>query len=164
MERDHPEEENLSNVTHRRSSGARTMLAGVEVRDQDLEPQPGLHFVGIVFRVSAFVILALALWQFTDWWLDRPPNNVGMAVLVSDTIRLVVVSALLWAASNLADLLIKSHYDVRAARILLARQTYMMQQMGIASGTLPAGMQDYDRRGLTAEQSIPQSRRTPPGR
>lgn len=164
MEREHPDEENQSNATHRRSSGTRTLLAGVEVRDADLEPQPGLHFVGIVFRVSALVILALALWQFTDWWLDRPPGNVGMAVLVSDTIRLVVVSALLWAASNLADLLIKSHYDVRASRILLARQTYMMQQMGIAAGTLPPTLPDLDRRGLTAEQSIPQSRRTPPGR
>jgi hypothetical protein len=147
--------------TGRRSSG-RTTLAGVEVRDEDLEPQPGLRFVGIVFRVSAVVILLLALWQFMDWWLDRPPGNVGMAVLVSDTIRLIVVSALLWAASNLADLMCKSHYDIRAGRILLARQTYMMQQMGIANGTLPVTHTDADRRGMTAEESVPQ-RRTPPG-
>jgi hypothetical protein len=150
-------------ATGRRSPGARTTLAGVEVRDEDLEPQPGLHFIGIVFRVSAVVILLLALWQFMDWWLDRPPGNVGMAVLVSDTIRLIVVSALLWAASNLADLMCKSHYDIRAGRILLARQTHMMQQMGIANGTLPVTQPDADRRGLPPEESVPQ-RRTPPDR
>jgi hypothetical protein len=164
MERERWDEEHGSSATGRRSSGARTTLAGVEVRDEDLEPQRGLHFVGIVFRISSVVILLLALWQFVDWWMDRPPGDVGLAVLVSDTIRLVVVSALLWAASNLADLLVKSHYDIRAGRILLARQTYMMQQMGIANGTLPAAPPDADRRGLTAEQSVPQARRTPPGR
>jgi hypothetical protein len=164
MEREQADDEHASNVTGRRSSGTRTTLAGVEVRDEDLEPQVGLHFIGIVFRVSSIVILLLALWQFADWWLDRPPGDVGLAVLVSDTIRLIVVAALLWAASNLADLLVKSHYDIRAGRILLARQTYMMQQMGIANGTLPATPPDTDRRGLTAEQSIPPSRRTPPER
>ena len=153
-----------SNATHRRSSGVRTMLAGVEVRDEDIEPQVGLHFTGMVFRVSSVVILLLALWQFADWWLDRPPGNIGLAVLISDTIRLIVVAALLWAASNLADLLVKSHHDIRAGRILLARQTYMMHQMGITNGTLSAPPPDTDRRGVTAEQSIPPTRRTPPGR
>lgn len=163
MEREHSEHDHDGNLTARRTSGGRTLLAGVEVRDEDLEPQPGLHFVGIVFRVSALVILLLALWQFTDWWLDRPPGNIGMAVLVADTIRLVVVSALLWAASNLADLLIKSHYDVRASRILLARQTYMMHQIGLANGTLHETPPAVDRRGLTAEQSVPPSQRSTPG-
>ena len=98
-------DEDVSSSADKRASGARTVLAGVEVRDEDLEPQPGLHFVKIVFRVSAVVILLLALWQFADWWMDRPPGNIGMAVLVSDSIRLIVVAALLWAASSLADLI-----------------------------------------------------------
>lgn len=139
----------------RRSSGARSVLAGVEVRDEDLEPQTGLNIVGHVFRVSAVVILLLALWQFVDWWMNRPPGDVGLTVLVSDTIRLIVVSALLWAASNLADLIVKSHWDIRAGRILIARQTYMMQQMGIAAGTLPPPQSETDRRGLPPEDTIP---------
>lgn len=152
-----------SSATGRRS-GARTVLAGVEVRDEDLEPQSGLHFIGMVFRVCAVVILLLALWQFADWWLDRPPGNVGMAVLVGDTIRLVVIAALLWAAANLADLLVKSHYDVRASRILLARQTYMMQQMAIASGAIAGVPAETNRRGLTPAESMPAVRRPTPGR
>ena len=163
MERPHSDGNETASA-EKRGSGARAMLAGVEVRDEDLEPQPGLHFVKSVFRISAVVILLLALWQFVDWWMDRPPGNIGLAVLVSDSIRLIVVAALVWAASNLADLVIKSHYDIRAGRILLARQTHMMHQIGIANGTLPSVPQDVDRRGLTPETSMPALPKSSPGR
>jgi hypothetical protein len=116
----------------------RPMLAGVEVREADLESAPGLHAATLVIRVAAGVVLLLALFQFVNFWMDPPPGGVGVALLVSDTIRLIVFSALLWAGAELAAILIKSHYDLRATRILVARQTYMMRQMGIASGDLPA--------------------------
>ena len=118
--------------------GKRPMLAGVEVREEDLEPQKGLGVTSQVVHVSSVVILVLALGQFVAWWLDRPPGGAGMGLLVGDTIRLIVLSALLWAAGDVIKLVVKTHYDIRAARILLARQTYMMQQMGIATGELPA--------------------------
>ena len=144
-----------------RRSGKTAWLRGVEVRDDDIEPQQGLHLAAVILRISSVVILLLALWQFADWWIDRPPGDVGLAVLVSDTIRLIVVAALLWAGSNLADLMIKSHYDLRASRILLARQTYMMRQMGIASGALSATEADTDRRGITPEHAMPQRKPRP---
>ena len=115
----------------------RPMLAGVEVREEDLEPTPGLHVATRVIRVASIVVVLLAIFQFVTWLLDPPPGGVGMALLVSDTIRLIVFAALLWAGADLAAILIKSHYDLRATRILVARQTYMMRQMGIASGELP---------------------------
>jgi hypothetical protein len=34
--------------------------------------------------------------------------------------------------------MIKTHYDIRAARILMARQTYMIRKMGEANGSLPS--------------------------
>jgi hypothetical protein len=92
----------------------------------------------MVVHVSAGVILVLALGQFAAWWLDRPPGGAGMGLLIGDTIRLIVLSALLWAAGDVIKLVIKTHYDIRAARILLTRQTYMMRSMGVASGELPA--------------------------
>jgi hypothetical protein len=161
MDRHADNRDDVSHDTHRRS-GKTALIAGVEVRDDDLESQQGLHMAAVILRISSVVILLLALWQFADWWMDRPPGDVGLAVLVSDTIRLIVVAALLWAGSNLADLMIKSHYDLRAGRILLARQTYMMRQMGIASGALPATETDADRRGITAEKAIPQMRKPRP--
>jgi hypothetical protein len=115
----------------------RPTLAGVEVREADLESTPGLHAATVVIRVASGVVLLLALFQFIEFWRDPPPGGVGVGLLVGDTIRLIVFSALLWAGAELANVMIKSHYDLRATRILVARQTYMMRQMGIASGELP---------------------------
>ena len=132
----------------------RPELQGVEVREEDLEPQKGLHIAAVLFHIAAGIILVLALAQFVVWWLDRPPGNVGIGVLVGDTIRLIVFSGLIWAAGDLANLMIKTHYDVRAARILLARQTYMMKQMGIAGGELPVIEENIERRGVDPEDTI----------
>lgn len=115
----------------------RPMLAGVEVREEDLEPIKGLEVATLVVRVAAAVVLLLALFQFGYWWFDRPPGGVGMGLIIGDTIRLIVFSALLWAGADLAAVMIKTHYDIRATRILMARQTYMMKQMGLAKGALP---------------------------
>lgn len=132
----------------------RPELQGVEVREEDLEPQRGLHAAAVVLHVAAGVILLLALVQFGVWWTDRPPGNVGIGVLVGDTIRLIVFSGLIWAAGSLANLVIKTHYDMRAARILLARQTYMMKQMGLAQGALPVIEETVERRGLEPEETV----------
>lgn len=129
-------------------------LHGVDVREEDLEPQRGLHLATVVLHVAAAVILVLAWVQFGVWWLDRPPGNVGIGVLIGDTIRLIVFAGLIWAAGGLANLIVKTHYDVRAARILLARQTYMMKQMGIASGALPIIDGRTERRGLDPEDTV----------
>lgn len=129
-------------------------ISGVEVREEDLEPQRGLHVAATLFHVAAAIIFILAIVQFAVWWLDRPPGNVGIGVLIGDTIRLIVFAGLIWAAGDLANLLIKTHYDVRAARILLARQTYMMKQMGMAGGELPSVAKTYDRRGVEPEDNV----------
>jgi len=128
-----------------RRAGKRPMLAGIEVREEDLEPQKGLHVVSILFRISSVVILVLALGQFAAWWLDRPPGGAGVGLLVGDTIRLMVFAGLLWAAGDLANVMVKTHYDTRATRILLTRQTYMMRVMGEASGALPSASDGHRR-------------------
>jgi hypothetical protein len=127
---------NENNDTGRRP-GKRPLLAGVEVREDDLEPTGGLHAATVVVRIAAVVVLLLALFQFGHWWLNRPPGGVGVGLLVGDTIRLVVFAALMWAGADLAVIMIKTHYDIRATRILMARQTYMMKVMGMDSGHLP---------------------------
>lgn len=129
-------------------------LHGVEVREEDLLPQRGLHAAAIVLHVAAAVILLLAFIQFGMWFRDRPPGNVGIGVLIGDTIKLVVFSGLIWAAGSLANLLIMTHYDMRAARILLARQTYMMRQMGIAQGVFPHLEPTVERRGVEPEDTV----------
>jgi hypothetical protein len=140
-------DEAVSDATGHTEEG-RPILAGVDVREEDLEPQRGLHVAAIVFRICSVIIFVLAIVQFAIWWADRPPGGVGIGMLVGDTIRLIVFSALLWAAGDLADLLIKTHYDVRAGRVLLTRQTHMMRQFGVVNGVLPVIPPVVDRRGL----------------
>jgi hypothetical protein len=63
------------------------------------------------------------------------PLSVG--VVVAEAVRLVIFAGLLWGLGDLAVLWVKSHYDIRASRILLARLTYMVRQIGEADGRLP---------------------------
>lgn len=134
---------------------AKPTIAGVDVREDDLDRKPGLHIAAIVIRVSSIVILLLAIWQFYAWFQDRPPGGAGLGLLVGDTIRLIVFAALLWAASELAELWIKTHYDMRAARILLARQTYMIRQWGVATGAIPPQEPpEAERRGVDPEATV----------
>lgn len=128
-----------TNGISRDDDGRGELLAGVHLRDDDLEPQAGLRFASTVFRICSVVILLLAIWQFADWWMNRPPGNVGLAVLVGESIRLVVLAALLWAASNLAALFVKSHYDLRATRILATRQEYVLRQLAVAQKAIDPG-------------------------
>ena len=134
-------------------SSKRAVLAGVEVREDDIDPQPGLHVATHVIRGCAVVIILLAIWQVFDWWNHRTPDGAGIGLLAGETVRLIVIAGLLWAASALADIMVKTHHDTRASRILLARQTYMMKQMGVAEGALTPPADTGDRRGL--EVAIP---------
>jgi hypothetical protein len=132
----------------------KTLISGVAVREDDLEEPIGLHITTILFRAAAIIIFLLAIWQFVAWWMDRPPGGVGIGVLVGDTIRLIVFAGLLWAISTLCTLWVKTHHDIRAGRILLARQTYMMRQMGIASGAVPLIPAEEERRGMPPEDTV----------
>lgn len=150
MDSHRPLDEGENDETGSRA-GKRPLLAGVEVREEDLEAQKGLNIAATVFRASAAIILALAVWQVLAWWMDPPPGGAGMGVLVGDTIRLIVFAGLLWAAGDLAGIVIKTHYDIRASRILLARQTYMMRQIWTESGQLPAVEPEGHRRASDPE-------------
>jgi hypothetical protein len=134
-----------SETGHR--DGKRALLAGVEVRDEDVEEQPGIHVAGMVFRIAAVVLVLLAVYQAYDWLSDPPPGGAGTSVLIAETVRMLVVAMLLYGAAELADLMVKNHYEHRASRILLARQTYLMRQMGPGSVEPPVETTG-ERRGM----------------
>jgi hypothetical protein len=67
-------------------------------------------------------------------------------VVVADAVRLIIFAGLLWGAGDLSVLFVKSHYDLRANRILMARLTYMVRQMGEADGRLPRDADDPSQR------------------
>ncbi len=94
-------------------------LVGVPVRDGDIEPTRGLHWVAILFRILSGLMVLLMIVQVVDGVTSSVSLSVG--VLVAESVRLIIFAGVLWGAGDLADLFVKSHYDVRATRILLER-------------------------------------------
>jgi hypothetical protein len=115
-------------------------LVGVPVRDDDIEPTRGLHSVAILFRIMSGLMVLLLLIQIVNGVTSAVPISIG--VLVAEAMRLLIFAGLLWGAGDLAELFVKSHYDLRATRILLGRLTRMVGQM---PGTGEPGLSDTDR-------------------
>ena len=110
-------------------------LSGVPVREEDIEPVKGIRTVAILFRGMAIILLTLMALQVFFAATSTVPLSVG--VVTAEAVRLIIFAGLLWGAGDLAVLFVKSHYDLRATRILTARVAHMMRQMGEADGKLP---------------------------
>ena len=119
----------------RQSQVDRYVLAGITVREEDIESVKGIRAVALLFRSMAVILLLLMALQVFFAITSTVALSVG--VVVAEAVRLVIFAGLLWGAGDLAVLWIKSHHDIRATRILVARVAHMMQQMGVAEGTLP---------------------------
>lgn len=115
-------------VDNRRTTGgpAQPSVAGVPVRPDDIEPTQGLHSVAILFRVLAGMLLLLMAMQVFFGLTGAVTISYG--VLFAEAVRLIIFAGLLWAAGDLSDLYVKSHYDLRATRILMARLTYRVSE------------------------------------
>ena len=128
-----------SNADQRRDSLDRPVLAGIAVREEDIEPVKGIRAVAYLFRGMAILLLLLAAVQVFSGITSTVSLSPG--VLLAEVVRLIIYAGLLWGAGDLAVLWIKSHHDTRATRILVARIAYMMRQMGEADGKLPPASQ-----------------------
>src|SRR4051812_20346295 len=89
-------------------------LAGVPVRDDDIESATGLHSIAKLFRALALVLIVLIGVQIFNGVTSTV--NLSYGVLAAEAIRLLIFAGLLWGAGDLADLFVKSHYDLRASR------------------------------------------------
>ena len=124
-----------SNADQRRDSLDRPVLAGIAVREEDIEPVKGIRAVAYLFRGMAILLLLLAAVQVFSGISSTISLSPG--VLLAEVVRLIIFAGLLWGAGDLAVLWIKSHHDIRATKILVARIAYMLRQMGEAEGKLP---------------------------
>lgn len=116
------------------SATDRPVLSGVTVRPGDIEPTRGLHSVAILFRVLSGLLFLLMAIQVGLGLTGAVSISYG--VLFAEAVRLLIFAGLLWALGDLADLYVKSHYDLRATRILVARLNH---QMGDVLTRLEAG-------------------------
>ena len=115
----------------------RPNLAGIVVREDDIEQLKGIRAIAVLFRSMSVLLLLLMVLQVFFGITSTVPISIG--VLFADAVRLVIFAGLLWGAGDLAVLWVKSHYDLRATRILTARLTYMVKQIGESTGHLKPG-------------------------
>lgn len=113
-------------------------LNGVPVREDDIEPAKGIRGIALLFRGMSVLLLVLMAMRVFFAFTSTVPASPG--VVFAESVRLVIFAGLLWGFGDLAVLAIKSHYDLRATRILNARMEYALQQL-LKSG----GAQTQDR-------------------
>lgn len=102
-------------------------LDGLTVRDADLEPKRGIRYVAWLFKTISVLLLAVMVTELAIALTD--PASAGAGMLLGESVRLLALAGLLWGAADLALMLIQSHYDLRATRILLARQNALMERV-----------------------------------
>jgi hypothetical protein len=122
-----PHSQGSSSATmERRTSEPRFSLGGVPVREHDIEETRSIRFIAFLFRGMAVMLLVLTAAQIVFGLTSTVPLSPG--VLFADAVRLIIFAGLLWGAGELAILWVKSHYDIRAQRILTARIAHLLQQ------------------------------------
>jgi len=116
------------------------VLAGVPVREDDIEPVIGLHWVAWLLRGLAVLLFLLMVVQIALGVTSAVDISYG--ILFADAVRLLIFAGLLWGAGALADLFVRSHHDLRATRVLLARIAYRLrEQSGEASSSTPGSLE-----------------------
>ena len=94
--------------------------------EDDIEPVKGLRTIAMIFRGLSIILLILMILQVVFAATSAVPLSPG--VVVADAVRLVIFAGLLWGAGDLAVLFVKSHYDLRATRILMARVAHTLER------------------------------------
>jgi hypothetical protein len=107
----------------RRDSEQRYNISGVAVRGDDIEEVKGIRAIAVLFRGMSILLLVL----MTVRVIFALPASPG--IVFAESVRLIIFAGLLWGFGDLAVLAIKSHYDLRATRILNARMCYALQQL-----------------------------------
>ena len=101
-------------------------IDGVPVREDDIEPVKGLRTIAVIFRGLSIILLVLMVLQAFFAATSAVPLSPG--VVVADAVRLIIFAGLLWGGGDLAVLFVKSHYDLRATRILMARVAHALDR------------------------------------
>jgi hypothetical protein len=99
-----------------------------DVRLSDLEPYVGLRYLSKLFKLMGVVLGLLLIAEIVTGVVAQ--GSAAIPTLLGEASRLIVLAGLLWGVGDLAILLIDVGHDVRAARILLARQNHSLSPAG----------------------------------
>jgi hypothetical protein len=96
------------------------------VRAEDIEPYIALRYIARLFKVLAVLILLMLLGEVVLGLLID--GRAALTTLLGEATRLLVLAGMLWAAGDIAVLMIDAGHDLRMARILLGRINARMHQ------------------------------------
>jgi hypothetical protein len=96
------------------------------VRDDDLEPHEGLRYIAKLFKALALLLVFMLIAEIIIGL--RQDGMAALGPILVEATRLIVFAGFLWAAGDLAVLLIESNHDLRASRILLGRLNCRMER------------------------------------
>ncbi len=91
------------------------------IRQSDLEPYVGLRYLSKLFKLMGVILALLLLAEVVTGVMAQ--GSAAVPTLLGEASRLIVLAGLLWGVGDLAILLIDVGHDVRAARIMMARQS-----------------------------------------
>ncbi len=110
------------------------------IRQSDLEPYVGLRYLSKLFKLMGVILGLLLLAEIVTGVMAQ--GGAAVPTLLGEASRLIVLAGLLWGVGDLAILLIDVGHDVRAARILLARQTRALHGPSMET-ELPGAPREY---------------------
>jgi hypothetical protein len=114
-----------------------------QVRDDDLEPHEGLRYIAKLFKALALLLIFMLIAEVV---IGLQQDGVpALGTLLIEATRLIVFAGFLWAAGDLAVLLIESNHDLRASRILLGRLNGRLERFTAASSTTETPAADAGR-------------------
>jgi hypothetical protein len=111
----------VKETTEQRRHGGEESVAPpvARVRDDDLEPHEGLRYIARLFKVLALLLIFMLIAEVIIGL--QQDGMAALSMLMVEATRLIVFAGFLWAAGDMAVLLIESNHDLRASRILLGR-------------------------------------------
>src|SRR4051794_17579802 len=118
----------------------------MDVRDEDMEPHEGLRYIARLFKILAILLILLLIGEAVLGLVNR--GNEAIPTLLVEATRIIVFAGLLWAAGDMALMLIESNHDLRATRILVGRLNgkvsrleakYLPKEGGAATGDVRSG-------------------------
>lgn len=89
------------------------------IRTTDLEPYVTLRYIAKLFKVLAALMVLMLVGEVATGLITHGTGSV--VTLIGEATRFLVLAGLLWAAGDLAVLLIDLGHDIRVSRILLGR-------------------------------------------
>ena len=110
------------------------------IRQSDLEPYVGLRYLSKLFKLMGVILGLLLIAEVVTGVMAQ--GSAALPTLLGEASRLIVLAGLLWGVGDLAILLIDVGHDVRAARILLARQTRALHGPSVET-QIPGAPPDY---------------------